>query len=251
MTLGDAEWEARNGHLSAADRWRYALAAVGAQLGLFAQALRLGGKQDRELGRFDLARIEYPDSACTRIAVEKLETLSSASVANHSHRSYIWASLLGQLDGRRWDAEILYVAMMLHDLGLTESLHGSCQCSECFTLDAMNGVPEVFQSTTPDRAEKIRRAVLLHLNIAVPGEVHGWEAHYVRAGTALDVVGERYKQLPAGLIQATLQKHPRLVLKEELRAWVERESKLRPTSRMAMLKRLGFSRLVRVAPYAS
>lgn len=250
MTLGDADWEAKKGHLSAADRWRYALAAVGAQLGLFAQAMRLVGKRDGDLSRLDLSRIEYPDTACARMALEKLETISSASVANHSHRSYIWASLLGQMDGRHWDAEILYVAMMLHDLGLTESLHGSCRCSECFTLDAINGVPEVFQNTTPDRAERIRRAVLLHLNITVSGETHGWEAHYVRAGTALDVVGERYKHLPIGLIQATLHKHPRLALKEELLNWVERESKLRPTSRMAMLKQLGFSRLIRVAPYA-
>lgn len=251
MTLGDANWEANNGRLSSADRWRYALSAVGAQFGIFAKALQLGGHRSVALNRLNIDRIKYPDTACAKVALEKLEELSSPAVANHSHRSYIWASLLGQLDGKRWDSEILYVSMMLHDLGLTESLHGSCQCAECFTLDAVNGVPEVFLKTTAPRAELIRRAVLLHININVPGEVHGWEAHYVRAGTSFDVVGQRFDELPPALIQATLGQYPRLNLKQELADWIARESKSRPGSRMAMLRRLGFVRLVNQSPYAS
>lgn len=251
MTFGDAEWEARHGRTSAVDRWRYALAAVGAKMGLLVQSLRSSGSDDHDLRRLDLSRIEYPDTTCARVALEKLREFSSPSIANHSHRSYIWASLLGQLDGQTWDAEILYVAMMVHDIGLTASKHGSCVCSACFTLDSVNAVPAVFENTTPERAERIRRAVTLHLNITVPGEVHGWEAHYVRGGAAFDVVGERYQQLPPSLIEATLWKHPRLAMKEELIAWVEREAKLRPSSRMAMLRKLGFADLVNAAPYAS
>ena len=80
MTLGDATWEANHGRLSTADRWGYALAAVGAQLGLLAKALKLGGRAN-DLSRLDLNRIEYPDTACAKLALEKLEMFTTPAVA--------------------------------------------------------------------------------------------------------------------------------------------------------------------------
>jgi hypothetical protein len=250
MTLGDANWEARHGHLSHRDRWRYAIAVVGAQLGTFARALTVG-RPYRDLQRLDLERIVYPDSACARAATEKLESLSTPALANHSHRSYIWASLLGQLDRTRWDPEILFVAMMLHDLGLTESVHGSCTAAQCFTLDAVHAAGDVFALTSPPRAEQMRRAVVLHLNASISGERHGWEAHYVRAGAALDILGHRFGELPTTAVDTTLQRYPRLNLKNEIVNWVAREARLRPRSRMAVLNRLGFRAFTRLAPFDS
>lgn len=249
MTPGDHLWEARHGRMSGIDRWRYAAAAVKAKLGMLANFASSRGYRRDAWSRIDLSRIDYPDTACAKAATQKLEALASPSIAHHSYRSYIWASLLGQLDGRRWDAEVLYVAMMVHDLGLTEGLHGTCPCAQCFTLDSVYGSQDVFEHTTTERAQRMRQAVLLHLNIEVPGQVHGWEAHYVRAGTSLDVVGQRYAQLPPSAIDATLAKYPRLHLKQEIVDWIDRESRLRPTSRFALLKRLGFSRMVRQAPF--
>ena len=251
MTLGDARWEQGNGRLSAADRWRYVLAAVGAQIGMFIDTLGPRRYRSSAIERLDIARIEFPDTACAKAATETLERAATPAIAHHSYRSYIWASLLGQLDGRRWDAEVLYVAMMLHDLGPTDTFHGSCSCAQCFTLDGVNAAPHVLASMAPDRAERIRRAVLLHLNVSVPGDVHGWEAHYVRAGTAMDIVGQRYRDLPRRLIDATLDRHPRLNLKDEIVGWAAKESRLRPGSRMATLNRIGFSSFVRAAPYRS
>jgi hypothetical protein len=250
MTPGDARWEALQGQISATERFQYASAAVAARLRYLAR--RLGpARRARALDRLALERITYPDSACANSALEKVRALASPAVTNHSLRTFIWGSLLGQLDGKRWDPEVLFVASMVHDLGLTEALHGSCRGARCFTLDGVNGVPEVFAQTSPERAERMRRAVLLHLNIAVPGAVHGWEAHYLQAGAALDVVGQRHDELPRATVEATLKLHPRLNLKDELVTWVRREARLRTDSRMAMLTRLGFATLIRRAPFES
>jgi hypothetical protein len=251
MTIGDANWEANQGHLGNRDRWRYALAVIRAQIGSFAAAMIARDRRASDRHQIDIDKIVYPDSVCARAAMEKLETLSTPSVANHSHRSYIWASLLGQLDGAQWDPEILFVAMMLHDLGLTEQIHGSCKGAQCFTLDAVTASTDVFKTTSAPRAERMRRAVLLHLNIEVPGDVHGWEAHYVQAGASLDIVGQRFGELPTISVQSTLVRYPRLNLKNEIVAWTARESRLHPYSRLAVLNRLGFPRVVRRAPFDS
>jgi hypothetical protein len=236
--------------MSAADRFRYALAAVAAQVGTFARKLSAGGRA-RDLRRLSLERIIYPDSACAQAALDKLNSLASPALINHSLRSYVWGSLLGQLDGKSWDAEVLYVAMMLHDLGLTTALHGSCRGAQCFTLDSVDGASEVLNLASEERAERMRRAVLLHLNVRVPGEVHGWEAHYVQAGASLDIIGRRYGELPRETVHAALALHPRLNLKEDVNAWLRREARLRPSSRMAMLVRLDFCAHVQRAPFAS
>lgn len=249
MALGDAGWEAAHGRMSAPERWRYGLAAVGARLRTLARAL--DSDRASPIDRLAFDRIVYPDSACAKAALETVGAMASPAITNHSLRTYIWGSLLGQLDGKNWDAEVLFVAAMVHDLGLTEALHGSCAGAQCFTIDGVRGVPEVFARTTSERAERMRRAVLLHLNIEVPGEVHGWEAHYVKAGATLDVIGQRYEELPRETIQATLKLHPRLSLKQELATWIERETRLRPASRMAMLRRLGIGGLIQKAPFDS
>lgn len=247
--LGDSRWEAAHGRMTAVERWRYALAAVGARLRLTLG--RLGaGRRSHELDRLALDRVVYPDTACARAALDQITSAASPTIVNHSLRTYVWGALLGQIDGKRWDAEILYVAAMVHDLGLG-ALHGSCPDARCFTLDGVHGAREVFAHAVPERAERMRRAVLLHLNIEVPGERHGWEAHYLQAGAALDVVGQRHGELPAGTIHAVLAQYPRLALKQEIAGWIQREAQLRPGSRMAVLRRLGMVGLVRRAPFDS
>lgn len=250
MTIGDTRWEAARGHMTAVQRWGYALSAVRARLELIAGSGR-SPLRERDLERLDLDRVVYPDTAAARAAEEMLRALASPSLTNHALRSYVWGSLLGQLDGKRWDEEILFVATALHDLGMTEALHGSCPEGGCFTLDGVCGAERVFALAGGERGERMRRAITLHLNIEVPGDVHGWEAHYVRSGALLDVLGHRHEELPAETLQAVLALHPRLDLKEELVEWVRRESRLRPGSRMGTLVRLGFATLIGRAPFES
>jgi hypothetical protein len=251
MIIGDADWEAKNGQLGARDQFGYALEAARERARIFARSLVRARGARAPLHRIDLERVVYPDSACARAAFGKIQELASGSIAQHSHRTYVWASLLGQLDGRKWDPELLYVASMVHDLGLTEQAHGAKKESGCFTLDGIEAATDVLALALPDRAEKIRRAVELHLNARVSGDLFGWEAHYLQAGASFDVLGTRYDELAPEVIRATLERHPRLEMKRDVVEWVRREARLRPSSRMGLLVRLGFAALVQKAPFDS
>lgn len=245
MAIGDADWVLANGRMSELERWRYTLFAIRERLRLLTTPI------GPPVHNVDLDRIVRPDTAFARAAEEKIRALASPALANHSLRTYVWGSLLGQIDRKRWDAEILWGASMLHDLGFTEALHGSARDACCFTLDAVRGAEDVFEATTPERAAMVVRAIALHVNVAVPGDMHGWEAHYVRAGAALDVIGQRYSEIPPSAARAVLATHPRLDLKRELAAWIRREARSRPRSRMSILRRLGLPTLVRRAPFES
>lgn len=244
ISMIDGEsWERHQGHLTRKERGLYVLSAVKAKAQLLFRSLPLR-RQQKALGRIDFDRIVYPDSQLATAALEKMEVHSSSALANHCHRSYIWASLLGQLDGNRWDAEELYVSMMLHDLGLTETYHGCCKTANCFTFDCVQGAEDVLALADAETAKSISHSILIHLQMEVPGETFGWEAHYLQAGASFDVSGRRVNELPHECIKSTVERYPRDNLAPELLHWMEEETTLRPQSRFAALKSLGAKKVI-------
>ncbi|GAA3108440.1 HD domain-containing protein [Nonomuraea salmonea] len=59
-----------------------------------------------------------PDTPACRGALEVATRYHSPSLLNHSIRAYLWAAAYAQDNGIAFDAELLYVAAMLHDIGL-------------------------------------------------------------------------------------------------------------------------------------
>ncbi|RKN44886.1 HD domain-containing protein [Streptomyces hoynatensis] len=71
---------------------------------------------------------ELPDTPVARRAVEHARAHESEPVANHSIRSYVFATLLaaqeGLAAGADFDEELLFFACVLHDLGTSPSAPG-------------------------------------------------------------------------------------------------------------------------------
>src|SRR5918911_76452 len=67
-----------------------------------------------------LDEVPLPDTSAARLAAEVAAEYHSPALLNHVHRSYLWAASLGTQEGLTFDAELLYVAAMLHDIGLVE-----------------------------------------------------------------------------------------------------------------------------------
>jgi len=187
-----------------------------------------------------------PDSRIAHEALEQANDSLPEFLLNHSHRSFLFGVLLAQLDGVTFDRELLFVACMLHDLGLDAS-----DGSECFTavgareaelLAGRHGVES-------ERAERMAEAITLHCNPGVE-DADGVEARLIHEGAGLDVLGLRYRELDPEAIGAVLERHPRFAFKEEFaRAWT-REAEIFPEGRAHFLNRwAGFSLAVRMAPF--
>ncbi|MGO4513396.1 hypothetical protein CT676_38110 [Bradyrhizobium sp. MOS001] len=65
--------------------------------------------------------IQVPDSALARDAAKTIRDSEGELLFQHSMRLYWWAALAGGRKGMAFDHELLYVAAMFHDYGLTEN----------------------------------------------------------------------------------------------------------------------------------
>ena len=181
----------------------YAL-AMSEHLRLLASRLPSG------VDRHELESLSVPDTSAARRAEDVCREASSESLANHCFRSYAWGALLGIRDGVAWDAELLYVAAMLHDLGLTPAYDRG----GCFEQDGADAARELLAELgwEAPRAETVADAVYLHMHEVGPDDTP--EALLLDLGTAVDVRGVRIGEVPPASRGFVLEQFPRLGFKE-------------------------------------
>ncbi len=156
-----------------------------------------------------------PDSELC-IEATALWNLSAVDwLAAHGYRTWYFARALSEIDRLEPDPELLYVACILHDLGLTRYAIPTDE-EPCF---AVRGASEAAALVEPHRgvegAAAVGEAISMHLNIDVP--LDGGTLNYlVAAGSLLDLLGPRLQLLPNDLLAAILVEHPRGVFAEKI-----------------------------------
>lgn len=249
--VGSLQWAALGGGaLNRQDRLRLIGQVMLTRIGQLPEPVRRQlGFTDSATARVDLEAIRLPDSPAALRASEHCQQLSAPWLFNHCLRTYVWAALLAQVDHIKFDAELLFVASALHDLGLTAE--HSCQEAGCACF-AVEGARAAQRFATQlgwpaERSERLAEAISLHLNVRV-GLGQGAEAHLLHEGAALDVIGARIRQLGPRAIATTLERYPRLDIKSQLAPAIKEQARLRPNSRAEFLVGLGFTRMIRAAP---
>lgn len=241
----------RGGALSRSERFVFARDTVMATLGFeLRRGLSRLGIGDRRQIELALSEIPLPDTPTARAVVDLCAEASSPALLAHCHRTYLWAALLGHRDGVRHDAELLYVASLLHDLGLTAA-HGPGPGVACFAVAGAEAAERFLlaRGESGGRAASLAEAIVRHLDPVVGLEA-GAEAHLLRQGAGLDVVGLRFHEIARPTREAVLTRHPWQGLTAELAATMTNEARERPASRMATLCRLGFVGRIRSAPFS-
>lgn len=250
--IGTLAWARRNGgRLTAGERFAYARATILRTLrSETGRALRrLGFAGPKQIG-LALAEISLPQTPIAAAAAALTTEHSTPALANHCHRTYLWGALLAARDGVKYDAELFYVASLLHDLGLTARFAPQGPVA-CFALSGAEAAERFArrEGWTTLRAETLAEAICLHLNPNV-GIDDGVEAHLLRQGSGLDVVGLRFGEVAAATRAEVLGRHPRIGLSKELAVTLDRDAGLHPHTRMAGLCKLGFAGRVRGAPFS-
>ena len=200
---------------------------------------------------FDPSTVRIPDSAIAKRAVSVCKTLSEPWLVNHTYRAYFWGAYLAKANALSYDEELLFVACILHDLGLTEACRPAADGLHCF---GVIGARKAVQAMTElgwgaQKLEALEEAITLHLNVAVPLS-DGTEAHLLHKGTTLDVVGARFNELSHDYLAKVLEQFPRRDMKENIAACGYYEVAVRPRSRMTYLFNNGFGEMIQAAPFA-
>jgi len=245
--LGTLEWGRRTGgQLSSSERVREAakgalvvLRTVPAQV-----RERLGFRNPRAFA-FDVDRLTLPDSRFAREAEERAREVSSPALMQHCFRTYAWGMILGEIDGLRPDAELLFVAAMLHDLALTAAYRDHPPGVSCFGVRGAMAAKEWARTRgwSDQRSTSLADVISLHLNVRVAPE-HGPEAQLLQAGAGLDVIGLRHWDIAPETVASVLTRYPRHDMKRA--AYPLFEAEAHPRTRAQLLTRwLMFGLLVR------
>ena len=159
-----------------------------------------------------IAGIPIPDTTIAREATEFVHDVSTPLLFDHSRRVFLWGSLQGEKLGLDYDAELLYVGAMFHDIGLVEDQRSE---HERFEIDGANAARAFLErhGLPEEQVMTVWEAIALHTTPEVPNYKQP-EVRLLTLGVEYDVLGLHFNELSAEQRQAVLAVHPRPGFKE-------------------------------------
>jgi HD domain len=124
-----------------------------------------------------------PDTPVARHVVEYVRSCESEPVANHSIRSYVFATLLAEHEGLTVDTDLLFYACVLHDLGTSPSAPGK----ERFEVEGADMAAEFLtgHGYGARETDAVWEAITLHTSPGI-AERRGVLAYLTRNGVGAD-----------------------------------------------------------------
>jgi HD domain-containing protein len=192
--------------------------------------------------------VRVPDSRVAREAEELVREAAPDFLTNHSFRSYAWSVALADRDDVRYDAELLYVAALLHDIGLVAQFDQGGSFEDDGAVAAARFAVE--EGWTAERRDALAEAIRLHMAAEIALE-DGPEAYLLWHATGLDVRGHRLGEIDPRDVAAALASYPRLDFKRGFAELFADQAERKPDCQVAKLMRSGFADRIAAAPFES
>lgn len=155
----------------------------------------------------EIAGIRIPDSKLAGDVTQLIRDTESELLFHHSCRVYFWGAMSGKSKRLVYDPELLYVASMFHDLGLTAQLADS---RLRFEVDGANAARDFLHAhgISEGDIDTVWNAVALHTTPGIP-EFMRPEIALLQAGAGMDVAGRGYQQYSDAERNAVVSAFPR------------------------------------------
>ena len=175
--------------------------------------------------RRDLAGVAVPDTPVVALAIEYARKHSEPYLFNHVMRSWLFAETLVQRAGTPYDAEVLAVATLLHDLGLADAFSGPLR----FEVEGANAARAFAREQGFDE----RRAQLIWDSVALNSTpsicfYKETEAAMCVSGVGLDWAGFGYDSIAKERMAGIVAAYPRLDMKRRFTRAVCHLAQTRP-----------------------
>ncbi|NIH83794.1 HD domain-containing protein [Amycolatopsis granulosa] len=131
--------------------------------------------------------LEFPSGPMADAVLAVVRTSESPSIANHSVRSFFFAQLLaeheGRLDDAAYDRNLLFAATVMHDLGVGALAHGEAR----FEVEGADLAAEVLREHGVAEADvdRVWEAIALHTSPGI-AERRSLLARLTRGGIGID-----------------------------------------------------------------
>ena len=157
-----------------------------------------------------VAGVRLVDSEIARQATELSRTLSPPYLFNHAVRTFLFGSLVGRASGRKFDEEILYLACILHDLGLTDRFEGDLP----FEIQGAEAAKHFLEQHAYAR-EKIGivwDGIVMHASPI--GQFKQAEVALVGEGAGADAIEPDFSEIQKSDVAEIVKQFPRLKFKD-------------------------------------
>jgi len=212
--------------------------------------------------RDPLSETRIPDTALARDAAQTIRKAEGELLYEHSTRVYYWAALAAKRKGLPIDPELLYVAAMFHDYGLTA---GFGESHLRFEVDGANTAREFLRrhGRSEAEAQRVWLSIALHTTNGISRHLDPI-AQVLAEGANMDLVGAGFGDFTSAQRRSVEAAHPRPAsFAEDFLRDVYESLKHRPettqgtgladvmASQDPAFRRRDFSSLVRHSPWAS
>jgi hypothetical protein len=158
-----------------------------------------------------IAGMTAPDSELARQAAALVERAHSKPFLNHVHRTWWFAEFIGNRRQMKYDRELVYLASLLHDLGLSDH-HAAHKRFEVDGADAASRFLHAHDYPAT-KVDIVWDAIALHSSADIADRREP-EVALVHIGAHVDVLGLRMDEISPELIDDTLALYPRLGFKK-------------------------------------
>ena len=164
--------------------------------------------------RREIAGVTVPDTALVARAMEEARALSEPYLFNHAVRSWLFSVQLAELQGASYDEEVVAVASLLHDLGLTKEYQGKRR----FEVEGADAARALVKAGGMDdrRAQLIWYCVALNATLSISPYAEP-EVGICTAGAGVDFAGLLVERIPTADAARILAAFPRLQMKRQLK----------------------------------
>ncbi|SAL54022.1 metal dependent phosphohydrolase [Caballeronia terrestris] len=154
-----------------------------------------------------IAGIRIPDSTMARDATQLVRDTETDLLYHHSRRVFLFGALAGERKQLKYDAELLYIGAMFHDMGLMDA-YSSPQ--DRFEVDGANAARDflVRYGIGESEIEQVWDAIALHTTPGIPQYKKPVVA-LVTAGVEMDVLGLAYDEFTDDQRRLVVAAHPR------------------------------------------
>ncbi|WP_329422667.1 HD domain-containing protein [Streptomyces sp. NBC_01693] len=199
--------------------------------------------------RLSLDTLPMPGSMTAASALEIATAYHSPALLNHSLRAYVWAAARGVADDIPFDAELLYVAALFHDIGLVPAFDSHTVAFE----EAGGHVAQIFAAGagwSVKRRARLSEVIVRHMwpRVEVSTDPEG---HLLARATATEVVGKEAERYSAGFRSEVLERFPRLDLAEQFLTCFQAQAARKPGSSAADAVRSGLADRMAANPLES
>jgi hypothetical protein len=197
-----------------------------------------------------LADLRPPETPAARAARDVAERYCSPALLAHSVRSWAFALAFAEVEGlTRIDEELLYVAALVHDLGLVPAFDAVRVPFETAGGE-VGWVLTAGAGWEPRRRQRVVEVVERHMWPAVEA-AEDPEGHLLEIATGLDISGARPDALPEAFLREVLAAHPRGDLAAEFGGCLLEQAARKPGSQAARLVASGLEARLAANPLES